>query len=173
MEKSKTDAQDASQRACTEAQLRDQLVAQTQAAHASEALLQDSKRSVMTLQTELQNVQAQVLQLEHHKIQWERERRAWVSTTTADGGSSIGGGTDYYKRKVTELTTQVQGLRTVIAEKTAIIDDLHRQRDRSTMLMNKNNTNRNHNGQQRFHRRPATTQGGKGGISTKKTRHSF
>ena len=95
---------------------------------------EESKSKVSALQEELRQVKAKLSRVTQEKIKMERDQRATMSLAKSlDSTSSLQGHSDaeYYKRKVSELSSQVQSKTAIIAEKNRQLDEMRRQIERN------------------------------------------
>jgi outer membrane murein-binding lipoprotein Lpp len=88
------------------------------------------KRKATLLDQELHQVKTKLSRVTQDKIKMERDQRATMSLAKSLD-IHISSDVDFYKRKVTELNSHVQGLNGVIAEKNRHIDEMRRQIERS------------------------------------------
>jgi outer membrane murein-binding lipoprotein Lpp len=91
---------------------------------------EESKRKATLLDEELRQVKTKLARVTQEKIKMERDQRATMSLAKSMD-SHVSSDVDFYKRKVSELTSHVQGLNAVIAEKNRHIDEMRRQIERS------------------------------------------
>lgn len=90
------------------------------------------KRQVALLQEDLRNQKAKLARVTQEKILFKREveaqRRSHTSPSTDNGHSDM----DYYKRKVSDLTSRLQASKIACSEKDRRIHQLEDEVSRST-----------------------------------------
>lgn len=90
------------------------------------------KRRVTLIQEELHDVKIKLSRVTQEKIRMERDQRASLSLSKSlDNPGITAADLDFYKRKVSELNGNVQGLNAVVAEKNRQIDEMRRQIERN------------------------------------------
>lgn len=127
---SKADARDTSRVALAEARLRAELSVMLSKRDEACENAEQSKRRATLLDEELRQVKTKLARVTQEKIKMERDQRATMSLAKSMD-SHVSSDVDFYKRKVSELTSHVQGLNAVIAEKNRHIDEMRRQIERS------------------------------------------
>jgi len=127
---SKTEAQDSSRAALTEAGLRAELSVMVSKKDEAVSSAEEYKRKATLLEEELRQVKMKLSRVTQEKIKMERDQRATMSLAKSLD-SHVSCDVDYYKRKVTELNGQLQGMNAVVAEKNRQIEDMRRQIERS------------------------------------------
>jgi hypothetical protein len=107
-EAAKTEAREASHKAIVEAKLRADL-SMIQSKH-DEALAsgEECKRKNELLEEEIRHVKAKLTRVVQDKIKLERDQRVTMSLAKSFDHNKGSADTDYYKRKVNELTNHVQ-----------------------------------------------------------------
>lgn len=113
-----------------EASLRADLSVMTTKRDEAVSEAEEAKRKAVLMEEELRHVKNKLARVTQEKIKMERDQRATLclaksldTQTSAD--------TDYYKRKVGDLTAQVQGLHAANAEKNRQLDEMRRQLERN------------------------------------------
>ena len=99
MEKSKTDAKEASQVAVAQARLRSDLAVATREKDDALALVAESNRKHELTKEELCQTKAKLAKAEQEKVKLERDRRVTMSWAKSVD-TNISTGSDFYKRKV-------------------------------------------------------------------------
>ena len=132
LESTRAEARESSRSALSEANLRAELsVCKAQRDEAvTEA--EESKRKATLVQEEMRSVKAKLARVTQEKLKMERDQRATLSLAKSlDQNTTQSGPNDYYKRKISDLTSQVQSLNAVIAEKNRQLDETRRQVERN------------------------------------------
>lgn len=130
VEASKTDARENSRTAVAEAGLRAELSFMLAKRDEAFGNAEESKRKATLLEEELRQVKTKLVRVTQDKIKMERDQRATLSLAKSLD-SHVASDVDFYKRKVTELTSHVQGQNAVLAEKNRQVDEMRRQIERS------------------------------------------
>eukprot|EP00980_Cylindrotheca_fusiformis_P010008 scaffold2214_cov139-Cylindrotheca_fusiformis.AAC.5 len=82
------------------------------------------------LDADLADTKAKLTRVQQEKMQVERDQQATMSLANALQGNNQSD-VDYYKRKVSELNTHIQGLTAILTEKNRQIESLRREKERS------------------------------------------
>ena len=131
-EKTKLDTQDAARAAVTAAALRADLAVTRNDRDEFQSQAEEAKRKSILMDDQLRNIKTKLSRITQEKLKMERDQRATMSLAkTLD--SHTNSDTEYYKRKVTELSTHVQQLNVILAEKNRQLEDTRRQLDRSSL----------------------------------------
>jgi hypothetical protein len=103
------------------------------------------KRKAVLLQEELREKKIRLSRVTQEKMKLQRDSRSAATLAKSLDSHHHMSDLDYYKRKVSELSGQVQGQNAVIAEKGRQIKELERQLERNmsqnrlaTLRRNKN-----------------------------------
>lgn len=129
LEASRAEARENARAAVSEAGLRAELSFMTSQRDEALAQAEESKRKASLLQEELRVCKTKLSRATQEKLKMERDQRATLSL--AKSLDSQGPDVDYYKRKVSELSSNVQSKNAVIAEKSRQIDEMSRQIERN------------------------------------------
>lgn len=130
VEASKTEARQSSRATVTEATLRADLSNATELKNQALAQAADAQRKVGRLEEQTSQLKAKLTRVTQEKFKLEREQRASQHLArSVDQQSTVD--VEFYKRKVTELTGQVQSLNGLVLDKNRIIEDMQRQLERS------------------------------------------
>lgn len=127
---SKTDAMEAAKTALVEVELRAEIQAAMAQKGKAEETASDCKRKYSLIEDELRQIKVKLSKVEQEKINLERDRNATMSWAKSVD-NSMSSDCEFYKRKVTEQNTHIQGLNAVIAEKNSQIQEMRRQIERS------------------------------------------
>jgi chromosome segregation ATPase len=127
---SKAEARDTSQAARVEAKLRAELNLMHSKRDEVVANCEEYKRTTILLEEELRQVKAKLSRVAQEKIKLERDQRVTMSLAKSLDSHSHSD-TEYYKRKVSELTGHVQGLNSIISEKNRQLKELQHQIERN------------------------------------------
>ena len=137
VEKSQSDNREASQVALIEAKARSELAAMTSKYNNAISQMDEAKRKALLLEEEVKLIKVKLSATQQENIKMERDKRAVTSmvmnlnSSTNINGSATGSDIEYYKRKATEMSRQVQALNAVVAEKNRERDALRRQLERN------------------------------------------
>lgn len=99
--------------------------------------MDEAKRKALLLEEEVKLIKVKLSATQQENIKMERDKRAVTSmvmnlnSSTNINGSATGSDIEYYKRKATEMSRQVQALNAVVAEKNRERDALRRQLERN------------------------------------------
>jgi outer membrane murein-binding lipoprotein Lpp len=130
LEASRTEAREASRAAMTEAGLRAELSVVVSQRDEALGFAEESKRKASLFQEELHHVKTKLSRVTQEKIKMERDQRATMSLAKSlDSQGPVD--SDYYKRKVSELSSNVQSLNAVLAEKNRHLEEMRRQLERN------------------------------------------
>jgi uncharacterized phage infection (PIP) family protein YhgE len=91
---------------------------------------EESKRKASLLDEELRQVKTKFSRVTQDKLKMERDQRATMSLARSldnQGPADV----DYYKRKVSDLSSHAQSMNAVIAEKNRQLDEMRRQIERN------------------------------------------
>jgi prefoldin subunit 5 len=133
LEVSRVQAGEEARSALAEAQLRaDVSVYKRQRDEAHQAAA-ESSRKVTLLSDELHQTKTQLARVTQEKMKLDRDQR--VALSIAKSLDSQNADVDYYKRKVTELSGNLQSMYTTLAEKDRQLENLRNQLERQ---MNQN-----------------------------------
>ena len=130
LEASRTETREQSRSAVSEAGLRAELSVMTSSRDEALGLAEESKRKSNLLQEELRQVKTKLSRVTQEKIKMERDHRATLSLAKSldnQGSADV----DYYKRKVSELSSHVQSLNASMAEKDRQLQEMRRQIERN------------------------------------------
>lgn len=131
LQQSRATARDACAKAVTEANLRADLSLAVLKRDEAVSAATEHQRKAALLQEELRDTKLKLSRATQEKLKLERDSRATLSLARSLDSHKSSGGTEYYQRKVTELTGQVQSLQATLAEKQRQIDELTRQLHRN------------------------------------------
>lgn len=130
VETSKSDARDASRAVQMEARLRADLSVLRSEKDEALSYSDEYKRKVTLLEEELRLIKSKLIRVGQEKVKMERDSRAAISLARSlDSNSSAD--VDFHKRKVAELTIQVQAQQALTSEKSHQLDEMRRQMERS------------------------------------------
>jgi predicted RNase H-like nuclease (RuvC/YqgF family) len=130
VETSNEDTRDQSQAKLVEARMRADLLHMTSQRDEALGNLAQSQRHCKLVEDELYQTKIKLSKVQQEKMQVERDQRATLSLAKSLQGN-VHSDADYYKRKVTELNTHIQGLSAVLTEKNRQIEELRRQLERN------------------------------------------
>lgn len=125
----KAQSRDASHSAIAEAKLRADLSHMTTKRDEALSQAEEYKRMAVLVEDELRDVKTKLYRLTQEKIKMERDQRATLSLAKSLENNSSSD-SEYYKRKVQELSSHLQSMNALLAEKNRQVDDLRRQLDR-------------------------------------------
>ena len=130
VETAKTEARQSSQTTVAEATLRMELAQAQQAKNDAVATATLHQRKAGRLEEQTSQLKAKLTRVTQEKFKLEREQRAAVTMArNLDQHATVD--VEFYKRKVTELTGQVQSMNGIILEKNRMMEDMQRQLERS------------------------------------------
>lgn len=124
------DARQSSRSTVAEATLRLELTAATEQKNQALAQAATAQRRAVRLEDEKQQIKAKLQRVTNEKFKLDRERQAQqhlAKNLDQQSASDVA----FYKRRVTELTGQVQSLNAANLEKDRTMQDLRRQLERS------------------------------------------
>ncbi|CAJ1934348.1 unnamed protein product [Cylindrotheca closterium] len=121
--------QEQSQAKVSEARLRSDLLQMTKSRDEARQRLSKTEKRCKLLEKDLAGVKSKLAQELQAKKQMQHHQQAAESLKNAFHGGNQSN-IDYYKRKVTELNTHVQGLTWILAERNREIELLQHQKDR-------------------------------------------
>jgi outer membrane murein-binding lipoprotein Lpp len=114
----------------TEAGLRAELSVVVSQRDEALGFAEESKRKACLFQEELHHVKTKLSRVTQDKIKMERDQRATMSLAKSlDSQGPVD--SDYYKRKVSELSSNVQSLNAILVEKNRHLDEMRRQLERN------------------------------------------
>lgn len=149
VESAKTDTRQSSRSVVAEATLRVELAQATEEKNQALVTAAGHQRRVTQLEQASAQTKAKLTRVTQEKFKLEREQR--VSQQLAQSADQHAAtDVEFYKRKVTELTGQVQSLNAVVMEKNHLIEDMQRQIERSlsrqaaAQKRSKDSNNRHH-----------------------------
>lgn len=125
------DARNASQAAIKEASLRAEVSMATALRDEALGEAEEYKRKTVLLEEQLHNTKTKLAHATQAKLKMERDQRANASLLKSLDSHSSNADTEYYKRKVNELTGHIQGLQATIAEKNRQMEEMRRQLERN------------------------------------------
>lgn len=124
------EAQEKSNATLKVASLRGELSVVTEDRDKAVAEAMEFKSKAIQFQEELRQLKAKHARVQQQKTKLERDQRTAMSfAKSLDSSTSTD--VDYYKRKMEELSSQLQGKNAVINEKTRQVEDLRRQLERN------------------------------------------
>jgi chromosome segregation ATPase len=137
LDQSRSQTQDAAHAILVEARLRAEV--STMMAQRDEAIGQaeENKHKVALLKEQIQTEKVKLSRVTREKLTLEREFKVSQRTTetlvqSMENQSSSGSNdTEYYKRKVSELTGRLQSTNAVVAEKSRQIEEMRHQLERN------------------------------------------
>lgn len=133
VETAKTDTRHASRSIVTEATLREDLAKATEEKNEALATTALYQRKAGRLEEQNGQLKAKLTRVSQEKFKLEREQRAAVSLARSMDQHATTD-VEYYKRKVTELTGQIQSLNSVLLDKNRLIENMQQQLEQTLSL---------------------------------------
>jgi hypothetical protein len=127
IETTKTDVRDSFRLAQAEAKLRGELSSLRSERDEALGAATEHKRKACLLEEELRSTKIKLARCASEKIKVERDARAAISLARSRDLQQQSINVDYYKRKVADLTNQVQAESALVAEQRYQIEEMRRQ----------------------------------------------
>lgn len=148
VETSKTETRRSSSSIVAGAALRVELAQVTEEKNQALMTVMEQRRRVTQLEQTVAQTKAKLTRVTQEKFKLEREQRvAQQVARNVDQQSSTD--VEFHKRKVSELTGQIQSLNAIVMEKNRLIEDMQRQIERSlsrqAVAQQRSVTNNNNN----------------------------
>ena len=114
-----------------EAQLRADVSVYKRQRDEAQSAADESARKVTLLQDELHQNKTKLARVTQEKMKMDRDQRVALSIAKSLDSSAAGADVDYYKRKVSELSGNLQSMYTTLAEKDRQLENLRNQLERN------------------------------------------